>query len=274
MTRWDYPVSDPVDVRVSVSSGQVAVTAAAAGAISVTARTSSGDDQVAPDDLVVRFAGGGLEVTQPKSSGWWRRRVGVDVAITVPPGSRLTARTADADVSCRGELSALEVKTASGDVAAQDVTGPVSAVTASGDVRLDSVRATARVSTASGDVTVVTADGEVTCTTASGEIDVGAASGSLRANTASGDIRIGSVRSGETTAVSVSGDLDVGVAPGVDVYLDLSSLSGRVSSELEPSDQGGAAELRLSCRSLSGSVLVRRATATASHLTDLRGRQS
>ena len=65
-------------------------------------------------------------------------------------------------------------------------------------------------------------------------------------------------------AKSTSGDIRVGVAPGIGVYLDLSTLSGTASSELDPADQSGGADMTLNCRTLSGDVLVTRAAQPAS----------
>ena len=62
---------------------------------------------------------------------------------------------------------------------------------------------------------------------------------------------------------AASGDISVGVAPGIGVYLDLSSLSGTVSSELEPGEETEGADMTLSCRTISGDVQVSRAAPAA-----------
>jgi hypothetical protein len=51
----------------------------------------------------------------------------------------------------------------------------------------------------------------------------------------------------------------VAVPPGIGVYLDLSSLSGTVSSELEPSEQTEGPDMTLQCRTISGDVRISRA---------------
>jgi hypothetical protein len=55
----------------------------------------------------------------------------------------------------------------------------------------------------------------------------------------------------------------VGVPPGRGVYLDLSSVSGTVSSELNPAEEADAPEMSLECRSISGDVTVSRAAQPA-----------
>jgi len=57
----------------------------------------------------------------------------------------------------------------------------------------------------------------------------------------------------------VSGAVEAKVTPGAGIYLDLASISGRVTSELEPSQGDGAVDLNLKCRTASGSIKVGRA---------------
>jgi hypothetical protein len=63
---------------------------------------------------------------------------------------------------------------------------------------------------------------------------------------------------------TVSGDVSVGVVPGLRIWLDLSSVSGRMNSLLEDDGRSsdGPAELTLSLRSVSGDMHIHR-TATA-----------
>jgi DUF4097 and DUF4098 domain-containing protein YvlB len=168
----------------------------------------------------------------------------LDVTVEVPEGSSCLAHSASADVSCTGELSALDVHTASGDVSAERVSGLAQVVTASGDIQVGAA-AEARVESASGDVRIEQADGAVTVRTASGDVWIAQTSGR------------------RTEVKSASGDISVAVARGIGVYLDLSSLSGTVSSELEPAQENGGADLTVQCRTISGDVHVLRATQPA-----------
>jgi DUF4097 and DUF4098 domain-containing protein YvlB len=168
-------------------------------------------------------------------------------------------RTASADISGIGELASLDARTASGDVTAALVSGPARVVTASGDVWLEEVTGEVAANTASGDLRLLRAGGDVTVTTASGNVRIGSCGGSANARTVSGDVRIDGIGSGRPELNSVSGDVTIGVVPGASVYLDIFSLSGRVSSELGPADRDGEAELHVKCRSISGDVRVTRA---------------
>jgi len=78
--------------------------------------------------------------------------------------------------------------------------------------------------------------------------------------TASGDVQLDRVGEGAVEVKTVSGDSEVGVTPGLRVWLDLSSMSGRMESQLD--DDGaaadGPAQLSLMMRSVSGDQRIRR----------------
>jgi hypothetical protein len=262
MTSWEFPTQDPVDLQVRIHGGGVRVLAVPTQTATVT--LDAADGVLAATR--VEFDHGALSVVAPGRLGlggnarlefdhgalsvvdlgrlWLGGDASVDVTVEVPEGSSCLAHTASADVSCTGELSALDIHTASGDVSAERVSGLARVVTASGDVRVGAADE-ARVETASGDVRIEQADGAVTVRTASGDVWIAQTSGR------------------RTEVKSSSGDISVAVAPGIGVYLDLSSLSGTVSSELEPAQGGGDADMTVQCRTISGDVQVIRAAQPA-----------
>jgi DUF4097 and DUF4098 domain-containing protein YvlB len=242
MPSWEFPAPDPVDLQVRVPAGDITVSATATQTATV---TLDADDRTLAVTRV-EFDGGRLSIIVPDQQGL-RRHGSVDAAVQLPEGSSCRMHTASADVRCTGELGDLEVHTASGDVSAERVSG------------------TARLDTASGDVFVGVAAG-VTAETASGDVGIGQVSGDVAVRTASGDVQIETAAGRRAEVKAASGDISVGVAPGIGVYLDLSSLSGSVSSELEPGEEtegAGGAEMTLSCRTISGDVRVGRATTAA-----------
>jgi Putative adhesin len=265
MTTWEFPGSEPIEIFVDVAAGSVAVSGEPADATTVTAHSSGRgpDEPLPPEELQVSFNAGRLEIVQPKTSGWRRGRDSLDVTVKAPAGSRCTVRTASGDVSCVGELSELEARTASGDVTAASVSGAAAVNTASGHAWLDTVGGALTVRTASGEVRLRRAGGDVAVTTASGDVHLGAVGGSAEVQTASGDVEIGTIRAGEANVKTISGYTSVGVARGAEVYLDLSSLTGDISSQLEETGGGEGVGLRVICRSVSGDIRIGRATATA-----------
>jgi DUF4097 and DUF4098 domain-containing protein YvlB len=259
MTNWDFPGTEPIDISISIAAGSVAVAAEADDGTTRVSVEASGSDSAVErllSEVQVSFDHGRLEITQQKHASLLRGHASLDVTVTAPRGSRASVRTAAADVSCLGDLARLDVKTASGDVTAGSVTGAVSVSTASGDVWLEDAGADVRVNTASGDVKLRSAAGDIAVSTASGDVDLGVASGSVNTNTASGDIRIARVTKGTASVKTVSGDTQIGVTSGADVYLDLSSVTGRILNELTETDGSGGAGLQVSFRSVSGDIRI------------------
>jgi Putative adhesin len=265
MATWEFPGSEPIEIFIEIASGSVAVSGEPGAAATVTARSSKHghDDAPPPEELQVSFNDGRLEIVQPKSSSWIRGHASLDVTVKAPAGSSCTVRTASADVSCVGDLAGLEARTASGDVTATSVRDAAAVNTASGDVWLERVGGAVTVRTASGDVRLSRAGADVAVITASGDARIGTVGGSASVQTATGDVEIGSVRAGEANVKTVSGDTTVGVARGAEAYLDLSSLTGDISSQLEEAAGGEGVALRVICRSVSGDIQIRRAAATA-----------
>jgi Putative adhesin len=266
MTSWEFPASGPVDARVSLPSGSVRVTASHATTATISlVPARSVDGSRAAEQLIgeteVSFEGGRLTVKVPKQVHI-RGNAALDLTIELPAGSSLDSRTASADLKVSGELGTLTVDSASGDVTADTISGQANITTASGDVRLQEVTGDARIKTASGDTVIGRAHGELTVNSASGDLQVGQAKQWVQAKTASGDIEIGSIAEGRADVTTVSGDVTIAVPPGIGVYLDLSSLTGKVRSDLAESGRGdaeGETGLALTCNSISGDIRVTRA---------------
>ncbi len=266
MATWEFPCSEPIDLRVGIAAGSVAVTAeptdvvtvgAELGRASGSARESADADRLA-DYVTVDYADGRLEISEPERRGLRWRDKSLHLVISVPDGSRCSIATASADVTCQGEYGATEITTASGRVDVHHVRGLAEITTMSGRVQVDEA-AEPTLQTASGRIQLRRATGDLTARTASGNISVGLAEASVTARTASGEVRINSVARGRADLNSVSGDIEVKVAEGTGVYLDLASVTGRVSSDLDPSDQDGQEDLQLRSRTVSGAIRITRA---------------
>jgi DUF4097 and DUF4098 domain-containing protein YvlB len=262
MSHWEFPGSESIEASIELAAGSVALTATATDVTTVSlapSRFSRNTDRVL-SEIRVSFDNGRLEIAGPKRTGLWRGYPGLDLTVTLPPGSRCAVRTTSADITCTGDLAELDAHTASGDVTVAAVTRTLQAVTASGDVRADETGETADVRTVSGDVRIARAGGDIQARTASGDLNIATAGGSVTMTTASGDVRIGSMASGRADVNTASGDVVVGVARDVGVYLDLASLSGSVTSQLEDAEPSEDVTLEVRCRSLSGDIRIGRAS--------------
>ncbi len=245
MTSWEFPAHDPLDLQVRIPAGRITVTAVptriAAVTLSPAHPGSRGEHFLAATR--VEFDQGTLSVIAPEQHALGRAG-SLEATVELPEGSSCLVDSASSDVRCTGRLSALDVRTASGDVTAEKITGLARIGTGSGDVRV-------------GDAAELTVD------TASGDISAGRVEGEIAVRTASGDVQIGAASGRRADIKATSGDISVAVTPGIAVYLDISSLSGTVSSELEPADPDGGADMTLHCRTISGDVRVSRAARAA-----------
>jgi|tagenome__1003787_1003787.scaffolds.fasta_scaffold20892888_2 hypothetical protein len=181
------------------------------------------------------------------------------VRITTPSGASARIAVASADVELTGRFGDLEVTGASADLDVERG-GDVHLRTASGDARVGTVDGRGSMGSASGDVRVGRAGGPLKVRTASGDVSVEQSTEDVSVSTASGDVTIGTASGGVVQVKTVSGDASVGVVPGLRVWLDLSSVSGRMDSELDddgPAGDGPAA-LTLALRSVSGDMRIHR----------------
>jgi len=267
MATWEFACSEPIDANVSIAAGTVSIAAAPTEVTTVRilkgrSHGSSGDDDAdqLADDVSVDYSDRHLVISEvsKRALGW--RSKDLYVTITMPDGSRAAVQAASADVTCRGGYGAVDIRTASGRIEVETVRGAADVSTMSGSVQLLEA-AEATVQTASGRISIRHATGDVMTRTASGNIMIGAADASVTARTASGQVRVLGMTRGRGDLNTVSGDIEVKVAPGTGVFLDLASVTGRVSSDLTASDTDGGADLHLQCRTVSGSLHVARATA-------------
>jgi hypothetical protein len=264
MTNWEFPAPGPVALEARVPAGSITVNAepVTTATVSLTSPSAAkrGTELIAA--TAVEFDNGTLSITVPDRVRLLSSTP-LDLVVQLPAGSSCVLNAASADIRCSGELGSLAASTASGDVMAERVAGQSSIKTASGDVRLDEAAGDVEVNTASGDVRLGRAGGDVTVNAASGDLSIGRADGSAKIRSASGDVRIDYITAGRGEVTTVSGDVSIAVPAGIGVYLDLSAMTGDVSSDLEPADSDSDARLSLHCRSISGDVRVVRAAHAA-----------
>jgi DUF4097 and DUF4098 domain-containing protein YvlB len=207
------------------------------------------------------------------------RRNAVVVRVELPDGSDVTVVAGSADVEISGSVGTADLKSASGDISTDDVVAGVKAKTASGNVTLGAVGGDLRVHTASGELRCSSVAGPAVFSTASGDLEVGAAGSRVEVKATSGNVRLGELRhgarivnvsgdvrvlalgEGDLHVRSVSGDVAVGVAKGVDLHVDVETLSGAVHSEIPLNDAPGSGarpetKVDLSVRSVSGNVEI------------------
>lgn len=263
---YEFPCPQPITASITFAAGSCDIVAEDTDTATVDIRPHGGRDEQAVAAARVELRGDQLVVDIPDNTGWLgRHQPRLRIAVRVPTGSKVRAKVASADVTAHGQLAELSANTASGDLHAHTVTGDVAFSTASGDVRLEHVGGSVRGKTASGEITIGTAGGDVSAESASGDITIEHADASVRTSTASGDVHVGVARRGAVEVKSASGDAQIGVAAGTKVWLDLSTFSGKTSSNLAAGDApttaaapAAGATLTLHVQTLSGDIDVRR----------------
>lgn len=278
----------PGAVRLYVENevGLVAVTARETDAtvVSLEPDTPGAEEIIERATVECRPAGGRhvVAVKVPHRHGMrFVRRNGVIVRVEVPPGCDVTVVTGSADVEITGSVDAADITSASGSISTDDVAADLTVKTASGDITVGAVGGELRVHSASGDLRCSSVAGAAVFSTTSGDLELGAAAGRVEVKATSGDVRLGELShgarimnvSGDVRVLtlgegalrvrSVSGDVCVGVARGVDLHVDVETMSGSVHSDIPIEDARGpgSGDVRadLSIRSVSGNIEIGRA---------------
>lgn len=142
--------------------------------------------------------------------------------------------------------------------------------TASGDIEVSNVTGDLRIKTASGEVEVKGTAGSLRIDVASGNIRVEDAAGPVSARTASGNVKVEITRLDGSESMefsSASGNVDVRVPANIDADVEMSTLSGSLSSDFplhveqrrygpgrRATGQVGSGTRRLRINSVSGNV--------------------
>lgn len=229
-----------------------------------------GDDasaQAAAETRIEAVERGGrheVSVRVPKREGRlgiFGRSPDLLVAIRCPDGADLELTTHGADLDARGPLGAVGLRSASGDAMLADA-AELSFTTASGDLVAAVVTGSLTTKSASGDVAVRAVGGASTVSTVSGDVRIGETAALAAVNTVSGDVELDAAGGGARVSC-VSGDVHVATRPGLALWIDVQSVSGSVTSELDVGDSptGGDAQVELRVRTVSGDVRITRAPA-------------
>jgi DUF4097 and DUF4098 domain-containing protein YvlB len=242
MPVFDTPGS--VSLHIRLPGGRVAVTTADEPRTSVELIPSGrrGSDAVENVRVTAEERAGGhvIKIEEKDRFRWGPLRITwgpeVLVKVTCPPGSNLDLDGGSTDLRVEGDLGEVTVRTASGDVKLGVVRKKLQVKTASGDVSVGSIVEDGNVVTVSGDIGVDRLDGSLNARAVSGDVRIATIRGPLTLVTTSGDARLESIESGELRFQSVSGDARIGVARGTRVWIDATSVSGDLRSELGLAD--------------------------------------
>jgi hypothetical protein len=263
--RHAFETPGPVGLRISFAAGRLDVETGPEGRteIEVTPLNRAAQDVV--EELAVRVdqAGGRYDVVVEEPKKWgFLSNAEIGVRVRCPQDTALELKTASADAVVRGPIESAHAKTASGDLSFGEVLGELVVNSQSGDVKAGDVDGDCTIKTASGDVRVHRVAGAFVANLVSGDLHLSEAQGPVTVQSVSGDQWLGSIAAGEVRLQSVSGDVRVGVRPGLRLWIDATSVSGDMSSELDPADGPPLDDSRLvelRAKTVSGDVQISRA---------------
>jgi len=285
----NFPTSGPVEVDVSVTTGTVEIqlTEELTDSVVQLRHDSSAQppwmegvtnllswvgeqfggplgESAAPAEAVrqARVEQVGNRLVAHAPTGLPLRHVPLAVTVQVPAGSSVEVSAGAADVTLTGSAGRVDLSTGTGDVRLETATGSVAVRTGSGAVQLGDSQSGAKLRTGSGQIRAATLNGSATLVTGTGDVWLGTVSGDVLVRTGSGDLSIARAEGGSLELVSGSGQIRVGIGPGVAAEVELSSGSGKVSSELAVSGTapGGEVPLSVRARTGSGDAVVTRST--------------
>ncbi len=276
-----FETPHPISLKVELWQGQVTVRATDTTTSTVELEPLGNDSAAREmiDNATVEQRGDELVVLMPKIRGGLFRRQGhVMATISVPMHSSAKIETASADVDTHGELGDLRINTGSGDLEI-DIVGSADVKTGSGDVELNVARANCSIKGGSSDISLDEVGGHADVLAGSGDVVVGRIGGTLKIKTGSGDIIVkhagegvdamaGSgdlivrrIDHGKLKAKTGSGDISIGVAEGTAAYLDITTVTGDVTSSLDASEAPGDGDqtVELIIQAGTGDVVLQRA---------------
>ena len=250
MTTHRFPTPTPIDLYVENAAGSVDVFADAQ------AETTVDIAGRIPEEVVVELTGQRLTIRPRRRHRLRHQRL--DITVHLPAGSTVEAVTAAAGVTVRGTIASLEATAASASVSVDDVTGAVSVGSASGSLRAGAIGGPLSFRSASGSLRADKVGGECTASSASGSITIGVVDDDVAASSVSGAVAVREAHRGTVELSATSGSVEVGVRRGTVAWLDVSSVGGRVRSDLtdEGAPTSGGAALTVRARSVSGHVAV------------------
>lgn len=269
-----------VSLRFRLPSGRVVVTTADEPRTSVelVPLGRRGSDAIDNVEVIVSETGDGHVITVDEKDRirWGPLRItwgaDVEVRVTCPPGADLDLSGGSTDLRADGVLGEVSARSASGDITLETVAKKLQAKTASGDISIRSIEAGGSAVTVSGDLDIGRVESTLSARSVSGDARIRAVRAPLTLSTTSGDVELESVEAGDVRVQSVSGDVRIGVARGTRVFIDATSVSGSLTSELGLADDDPAPEaseaapephpvVPLHVKTVSGDVSLVRASA-------------
>ena len=266
--------SDHILLDVTVPNGDVTITYAHAGEISVSATAQVSEGSIAADfferGLVVQRAGEHLKVQFNPNGAPSTERMRLAYTIEVPNWIEVNSNVGTGKLSVSGVMGPVKAVIGSGDVSVLYITNDLEAKTGRGDINVIRVGTAAKAETGSGNINMkdIGPGSVATVKKGTGRVDVDGISGSFTGSTDAGELRVAGGVFDNWELNSGAGDIHIGTGREYGFEIDAATRSGRLSIENEdietPKDanarschqkvNGGGKLLR--ARSVSGTIFI------------------
>jgi len=226
--------------------------------------------------LLVTWDGSTLKVShvKEKNASLWesllsftqdKGRRSARVSISVPATTRINASTVSAEALINGVRATVKANTVTGVITLDDITGDVDANTVSGDIECHDLTGDFKGNSVSGALTVQASRlGLIKLNTVSGDIALDLTDGraQIQSNSVSGDV---------TVRVPAGGGYDVAAHTATGhIVIDGQSMNGDAPFQRGGQLSDGDKALVIKANSVSGSVVVLRATGTQDTVPDVQ----
>ena len=217
-----FTVTGPASVKVSNIRGLVDVQPGEEGVITVTAvKYADSGDADRTEIEIEQASDGSVRAKTDFRKRWewlfdWRSPCRVDYTVRVPRACAVKVRGVSSDIVVRGLAGEFDLKTVSGPIRVSELSGRVAARGVSGDIHGEGITGPLEVETVSGEI-------GLTGSTLS-SVMATSVSGSIAMDTLAGE--------GPYRFKSVSGRLEATVRSGTGWTVEMSSVSGRLRTEL------------------------------------------
>jgi hypothetical protein len=269
MTTQTFPLTGPINLQARVGHGSLVVTAQDDLTDAVVILTPRTTDSDILDRVVVDLQGPTLSINAPRQGGIFdlalfggrRDREAVDITVSVPSGTAIKASSYTAPVTVHGRCGGADVATGAADITLEHVAGDLRVRYGSGTCRVERVDGSVQSRSGAGRAHFGTIGGSLSAGCGSGELEAATVRGAVNARSGSGGASFGAVY-GDVNVGSGSGSMNIGLPAGVPARLDVTTGSGRVSSDL-PIDDGPTskgAPITIRARTGSGNIRLFRAS--------------
>lgn len=260
-----FPLDGPINLTARVMHGSITVHALE----SITEARVELSPRRPGSDIVERTTvtldGHTLTVHTPRRGGVFdlaafggpfTARDEIDVVVTVPAGTAMRLSSFTAPIVVDGRSGSADVAAGAASITLDHVDGDLRMRFGSSTARAQRVTGSVQVRSGSGSAAFGEVGGSLVSGCGSGNLEVSAVHGAVRSRTGSGSARLGVVY-GDVDLASGSGAMEIGLPRGHATLLNVTTGSGRVSTDLPVEDRAREGSPRIAVRARTGSGDVR-----------------